>query len=103
MITMGINDKPRYPSTRPAMAMPFPPKRPALFWISERDKWPMITATIAAGRHCRVTAGCGSGRDQVSAAEGAGLRIIFDCFGTVRARLHRDPPSGDLLKRNNPE
>src|SRR5882762_4907279 len=46
-----------------------------------------------AGRHSRVNAGRRSGRDQVSAAEGAGLRIIFDWFGTVRAGFHRDPPS----------
>jgi hypothetical protein len=50
MIRMGINDKPRYPNTSPAMAIPRPPRRPALFRISERDKWPMTTATIAAGR-----------------------------------------------------
>src|SRR6266851_7839506 len=57
----------------------------------------------AAGRHSSVNAGRRSGRDQVSAAEGTGLRIIFDCLGTVRTGLHRGPPSAGLLKRDKPQ
>src|SRR6266581_3775802 len=50
MIKTGTNAKPVYPSTRPAMAIPRPVRRPALRRISDSDRWPMITATIADGR-----------------------------------------------------
>ncbi len=41
---------PRYPSTRPVMAMPRPPMRPADLRISESETWPRMIAAMEAGR-----------------------------------------------------
>src|SRR5438876_11896483 len=51
MIRMnGIATTPRYPRTRPAMARPWPVKRPALFLISDRERWPRMIATTESGK-----------------------------------------------------
>src|ERR1700729_3486499 len=42
----GIIAIPIYPSTKPAVAIPAPPSRPADLRISERAIWPRITAAI---------------------------------------------------------
>src|SRR5580704_10148722 len=49
MMTSGMKDMPRYPRTRPVMAIPLPLIRPALLPISERDKCPKIIARTADG------------------------------------------------------
>src|SRR5580692_40260 len=49
-IMMGMMTRPRYPSTRPVMAMPRPPIRPAELRISESEMWPRMIAAMEAGR-----------------------------------------------------
>src|ERR1700722_583201 len=49
-ITTGMMTRPRYPSTRPGLAMPRPPIRPAELRISESEMWPRIIAAMEAGR-----------------------------------------------------
>jgi hypothetical protein len=50
MIKKGIRATPKYPKISPAIAMPFPFRRPALRFISEYDRWPKTMASIEAGR-----------------------------------------------------
>src|ERR1700674_782200 len=49
-IMTGMMTRPRYPSTKPVMAMPLPPMRPAELRISESEMWPRIIAAMEAGR-----------------------------------------------------
>src|SRR5580692_9185352 len=49
-IMLGMMTRPRYPSTRPVMAMPRPPRRPADLRISESEMWPRMIAAMEAGK-----------------------------------------------------